>query len=105
MKWSGFIIGGIAGMAAVAYMSKKRPGWVAWAGTAAGEAVSGMKGRAINAVMKQKFGPETTVTAPKHSSASRGRNSEAWGQIEMIMNSDPEVKREAEQIAAQNPSH
>ncbi|UVI32363.1 hypothetical protein [Paenibacillus spongiae] len=105
MKWSGFIIGGIAGIAAVAYLSKRKPNWVAWAGTAAGEVMTGMKGKAINAVMNRKFGPVPAASAPKRSSASAGKASDAWGQIEMIMNSDPAVKREAEQIASQSQSH
>ncbi|MFC5650846.1 hypothetical protein ACFPYJ_17355 [Paenibacillus solisilvae] len=105
MKWSGFLIGGIAGMAAAAYVAKKRPGMFAWASSAAGEAWTGMRGRALNAVINRKFNHAAEKTVPKHSDLSKEHSTDAWGQITMLMNSDPEVKKEAEQIAAEAKTH
>ncbi|TYP77794.1 hypothetical protein [Paenibacillus methanolicus] len=104
MRMTGFIIGTITGMAAAAYLSKKRPGMVAWAGAATGDIISSVKGKAIGAVMNRKFGQSQSVQPTSASSAGTANSAESWGQIEMLVNSDPELKRQAEEIASETPT-
>ncbi|MFB9325261.1 hypothetical protein ACFFSY_04920 [Paenibacillus aurantiacus] len=105
MRMTGFIIGTITGMAAAAYLSKKRPGMVAWAGAATGDIISSMKGKAVSAVMNRKFGQAQSAAQPASAnSAGTANSTESWGQIEMLVNSDPEVKRQAEEIASEAPT-
>ncbi|SFS81979.1 hypothetical protein [Paenibacillus sp. BC26] len=106
MKLSGFLIGGLAGMAAAAYIAKKRPGMFAWASSAAGTAVNGMTKRAMGAVISRKFGGDMVQhAAPKHSDASAKGSGNAWGQIELLLNSDPGVKEQVDQIKAEAKPH
>lgn len=102
MRMTGFIIGTITGMAAAAYLSKKRPGMVAWAGAATGDMISSVKGKAISAVMNRKFGQSQSAQTGTANSAGASSSTESWGQIEMLVNSDPEVKRQAEEITSEN---
>ncbi|RAP76414.1 hypothetical protein [Paenibacillus montanisoli] len=106
MKWSGFLIGSLAGMAAAAYVAKRRPGMFAWASSAAGNAVNGMTRRAMGAVISRKFDREAVHhAAPKRSGASAKESGDAWGQIEVLLNSDPGVKEQVDQIKAEAKPH
>ncbi|MFC4103757.1 hypothetical protein [Paenibacillus xanthanilyticus] len=104
MRMTGFIIGTITGMAAAAYLSRKRPGMVAWAGAATGDIISSVKGKAVSAVMNRKFGQSGSVQPTSVNSTGTANSAESWGQIEMIVNSDPELKRQAEEIASETPT-
>lgn len=101
MKWNGFIMGGIVGVAAAAYFSRKRPGAFAWAGSAAGDLMSGMKGRLIETALNRKFGPEPKR---KQTAAAAHADGNSWDTIESMVKSDPEVKREAERILSSSSS-
>jgi len=102
MKWNGFIMGGIVGVAAAAYLSRKRPGAFAWAGNATGDLMSGMKGRLIETALKRKFGSETKG---KQSGTAASRSDEkSWDTIEALLNGDPEVKRQADRILSESSS-
>ncbi|WP_274651675.1 hypothetical protein [Paenibacillus humicola] len=101
MRWSGFLVGGIVGIAAAAYMAKRRPGMFALASSAANEAWSGMKGSAVGAVMNRKFG-DAAASAGHHAAHQSG---EAWGQIEKLVNSDPAVKKQANEIMSEAGTH
>lgn len=98
---SGFIIGGLLGMAAALYASRKRPGMAAWAVDATGEMMSSAKNKLIGRVVQRKFRSWTKEAAdvtPKRSAASAGNSAAAWQQIGALIESDPEVKRETEAI-------
>ncbi|MBW7454436.1 hypothetical protein ACFOLF_05475 [Paenibacillus sepulcri] len=101
MKWSAFMLGGLAGAAVAVYAARKRPGMFAWAGAAAGEAWDGMKGRAVNAVLDRKFRSDKADHDSKHSEGS----GDSWNQIEEMLNQDPHVKRQAEEIMAEATKH
>lgn len=101
MRMSGFIIGGVLGMAAALYASRKRPGMAAWAVDATGEMMSSARKKLIGRVMERKFSSwtkEAADAAPKRSAASAGNSAAAWQQIGALIESDPEVKRETEAI-------
>jgi hypothetical protein len=103
MRWTGFLVGGLVGAVAAAYVARTRPGMFAWASSAAGNAWSGMAGRALDAAVNRKFG--TATAAPGAPAASPAKSGEAWGQIQTIVNSDPAVKKEAQEIMAEAGKH
>ncbi|WP_219836506.1 hypothetical protein [Paenibacillus sp. R14(2021)] len=106
MKWSGFLIGALAGAATAAYMAKKRPGMFAWASSAAGNTMTGFSKRAMGAMLSRKFGSDASHdVSPKHSSVSAKESGNAWGQIEMLLNSDPSVKDQVEDIKSEAKTH
>ncbi|MBD3918767.1 hypothetical protein H8B09_08400 [Paenibacillus sp. PR3] len=101
MRMSGFIIGGLLGMAAALYASRKRPGMAAWAVDATGDLMSSARKRLMGRVMERKLSSWTKEAAdatPKRSAASAGNSAAAWQQIGALIESDPEVKRETEAI-------
>jgi hypothetical protein len=103
MRLSGFILGGIVGIAAAAYMSQKKPGSLAWAGNATGQLVTGMKGRIVETALTRKFGSEmaSKPNAKQHTGSNgSGKSEESWKTIESLLNSDPEVKAAANEIMA-----
>lgn len=99
-------------MVAAAYVARKRPGMFAWASSAAGSAISdmsrGMTRKAMGAMMGRKLEhashsmrEASSHHAPKSAGASAGRGSgNNWGQIEMLLNADPSVKAQVEEIKA-----
>ncbi|WP_147306746.1 hypothetical protein [Paenibacillus taihuensis] len=116
MRLTGFLIGGLAGMVAAAYVARKRPGMFAWASSAAGSAISGMSRgmtrKAMGAMMSRKLAHasesmhEVSHAAPKSTGASAGGGSgNAWGQIEMLLNADPSVKAQVDEIKADAKPH
>jgi len=105
MRWASFVMGSIAGMAAAAYISKKRPEWMAMAGSAAGM-MSGMKGSSNKSMKESGFSRNTSSSSPKRTEASAGSSAEAWQQqVRGIIDSDPEVKKEVEEVLADSNSH
>jgi len=105
MKWSGFLLGSLAGAAVAVYAAKKRPGMFAWASAAAGEVWDGMKGRAVDAVINRNFSPDRVHDIPKHAEASREKSGENWVQIEELLNQDPRAKHQAEEIMKEATKH
>ncbi|MBM7564457.1 hypothetical protein [Paenibacillus sacheonensis] len=105
MKWSVFLLGGLAGAAAASYMAKKRPGMFAWATSAAGQAMTSASRKAMGAVVSRKFGGEMMSSSPKHSNAQAKDSSNSWGQIELMLNSDPGLKRQVDEIKAEAKTH
>ncbi|MWC28436.1 hypothetical protein [Paenibacillus sp. MMS18-CY102] len=103
MKMSGFIVGGLLGMAAAMYAARKRPGLAAWAVDAAGDMMSSAKNKMVSKVVERKmakWSKEAAHAAPKPSAASAGNTAEAWKQLGALVESDPELKRETEAIMA-----
>ncbi|QHW30214.1 hypothetical protein GZH47_04725 [Paenibacillus rhizovicinus] len=105
MKWSVFLLGGLAGVAAASYVARRRPGMFAWATSAAGQAMTGVSRKAMGAMVNHKFGGEKMHSAPKQSSGSARESGGAWGQIEMLLNSDPGVKQQVDEIRAEAKTH
>jgi|GEM_PF-432952 len=101
MRMSGFVIGGLLGMAAALYASRKRPGMAAWAVDATGEMMSSVRKKLIGRAVERKlssWSKEAADAAPKQSAASEGNSAAAWQQIGALIESDPEAKRETEAI-------
>ncbi|MGM0880500.1 MAG: hypothetical protein ACQEXQ_05590 [Bacillota bacterium] len=102
MKLSGFLVGGLIGAAATVYVSRKRPGAIAWAAGAVSDISSNVVGKSVSMFMNKNWKQEAAVMAPKHTDDSAVKSEAAWGQIEAIVNSDPDLKREAEKIKAES---
>jgi hypothetical protein len=105
MRWTGFLVGSLFGVAAAAYVAKTRPGMFAWASSAMW---SGMAGRAVEAAVNRKFGTAAQgaqMPGAPMPAASAGKSGEAWGQIQTMVNNDPAVKRETQEIMAEAAKH
>jgi hypothetical protein len=103
MRWTGFLVGSLCGVVAAAYVARTRPGMFAWASSAAGSMWSGMAGRAVETAVNRKFG--TANPAGQAPAASAGKSGEAWGQIQTMINNDPTVKKETQEIMAEAGKH
>jgi len=102
MRWASFVMGSIAGMAAAAYISKKRPEWMAMAGGM----MPSMKGSSNKSMKESGFSRNMSTSSPKKTEASAGNSAEAWEQqVKGIIDSDPKVKREVEEVLADSNSH
>lgn len=135
MRMGGFIVGGIVGMAAAAYLSKNRPGVISWMGSTTGDIVSNMRDKMMGGALNQQFGgmnskagsagttaggtsfgnagasmqtagsSHTGAGTSKSSTAkASSKDSKSWNTIEMMVNSDPEVKRQADEVLASSSS-
>jgi hypothetical protein len=105
MKLSGFLMGSLLGAAATVYISRKRPGAVAWAAGALSEVCHTATSKTIAKIMSKDLGREAAATlSPKHSDDTAEKSAAAWGQIEAIVASDPELKRETDKIKAESSS-
>lgn len=102
MKLSGFLVGGLIGAAATVYVSRKQPGAVSWAGHALSDLCSSVARKSISKIMSKSIKDETSMLSPKHSDDTAVKSEAAWGQIEAIVNSDPQLKKEAEKIKAES---
>ncbi|RCW51142.1 hypothetical protein [Paenibacillus prosopidis] len=102
MKLSGFLVGGLIGAAATVYVSRKRPGAIAWAASALSDISSNVVGKSVSMMMNKNWKQEAADMTPKHIDGSAVKSEAAWGQIEAIVNSDPDLKREAEKIKAES---
>ncbi|PZD93499.1 hypothetical protein DNH61_23040 [Paenibacillus sambharensis] len=122
MRMSGFLVGGIVGVMAAAYLAKRRPGSFAWVGDAASGLVAGAKSKMIENALDRKFGKEkqpnqaaaqntaamnnaaqstmapNAVSGTAGSSAQNQQQDSSWNMIAQLMTSDPEVKNQAAQI-------
>ncbi|CAM4223866.1 hypothetical protein [Paenibacillus tarimensis] len=110
MRMSGFLVGGIVGVMAAAYLAKRRPGSFAWVGDAASGLVAGAKGKMIENALDRKFGKEKqpNQAAAQNTAAQNaafnatGSNIQSqdssWNMIAQLVTSDPEVKNQAAQI-------
>ncbi|MBD2869625.1 hypothetical protein [Paenibacillus arenilitoris] len=104
MRLSGLLVGGLLGAAATVYLSKRRPGAVAWAGHALSDVSSRIARKSMSKIMNNNWKEEAVTMAPKHSDDTAAKSEAAWEQIEAIVESDPAVKREAEKIKAESSS-
>lgn len=102
MRLRGLIVGGLLGAAATVYASRKRPGAFAWVSSAASDVCARMVGGTVSKIMSRGMASEAAAAAPKPIDASAGNSEDAWEQIEALVNSDPEVKREADKIKAES---
>ncbi|NIK77555.1 gas vesicle protein [Paenibacillus castaneae] len=102
MRLRGLLIGGIIGAAATVYLSRRKPGLVTWAANAASEVGSSVAKKSMSKIMSKSFTSKATALAPKHSDGTAEKSEAAWGQIESIVNSDPELKKEADKIKAES---
>ncbi|RIX53458.1 hypothetical protein D3P08_08430 [Paenibacillus nanensis] len=102
MRMSGIMLGGLLGAAATLYLSRKRPGAMAWASSA----MSDIASKSVTKVMNGGWKKEAAAAlAPKHSEDTAAKSAAAWEQINAIVESDPSVKREVNKIKAESSSH
>lgn len=101
MRISGFLVGGIVGIAAAAYMTRKNPGSLAWAARTTDGLVTGVKHMMIEKALDRKFGADTRETKKQAGAQQTTGDSSSWNTIESIVNADPNVKRQAEAIMAE----
>lgn len=87
------------GAAATLYLSRKRPGAVAWASAAMSSFCSSMVKKAVNGVLAKKGAKELTVMTATSGAAAKP-SAETWSQVESIVESDPAVKREVEDMVS-----
>ena len=107
MRLSSLLFGGLIGAAATLYISRKKPGAVQWASSAVSDSLSSMSGKAMSKIinMDWKHGANEAMTnVPKPSDDTAETSAGAWGQIESIIESDPQVKTEVEKIKAESSS-
>lgn len=104
MKLSGFVVGGLLGAVATVFVSRRRPGAVAWAASAVSDVCSTVIGKSVSRMMNKDWKHEAASMAPKHSDDTAEKSEAAWGQIEAIVNNDPDLKREADKIKAESSS-
>lgn len=104
MKWSGFLVGGLLGAAATVYVSRKQPGAVSWAATAMSDVFSTATRKSVSKVMGNAVKDQAAALSPKHLGDTAAKSEAAWEQIEAIVNSDPQLKKEANKIKAESSS-
>lgn len=103
MKLSGLLLGGLIGAAATLYVSRKRPGAVAWVSSAMSDMSSSIAGKAFQAMAGgAKWKAEAMKSAPKPSADTAAASAAAWERIESFIQSDPSVKQEVEKIKAES---
>lgn len=102
MRISGFLVGGLVGIAAAAYLSRRSPGSLAWAARTTDGLVSSLKLMMIEKALDRKFGAEPKQAdkqaAPRTSTDS---DKSSWKTIESMVNADPQLKQTADQIIAE----
>jgi hypothetical protein len=104
MRISGFILGGICGMMAASYLSKKRGGVISWASSAAGNMMSGAKDKMVGSALNRKFGRAGNDSGTDQAAGSN----KSWETIENLINSDPQLKQQTSELlsnSAKNTSH
>lgn len=104
MRLSAIVLGGIIGAAATLYVSRKRPGAVAWAANAMSNVCESVAQRSVSMLMNMDWKKEETKLSSKPKDEAAGASSAAWDQIEAFVKSDPELKREINQIKAESSS-
>jgi len=112
MRLGSILIGGMIGAMATVYLSQKRPGAVAWAANAMNSACSSaMRGAISRWAVRSASSAKSTGEHERHfdaggSAMDKGLKAEtkadAWKKLDTLMNSDPEVKREADKIKAES---
>ncbi|MFX3633515.1 MAG: hypothetical protein ACE3L7_24500 [Candidatus Pristimantibacillus sp.] len=104
MKLSGFLFGGAVGMVAALYVARKRPGTAAMASSAISSACATMGKKAMSMMMNGKWQAQAATSVPKHSNGTAKSSKGDWSQIEGIINSDPELREQTNQILAESSS-
>lgn len=101
MKLSGLLFGGLVGAAATLYVSRKKPGAVAWASSAMSDMCASAAGKAFSMMAGgAKWKAEAMKSAPKPSADTAATSAAAWERIESFIQSDPAVKLEVDKIKA-----
>ena len=102
MRMSGIMLGGLIGAAATLYLTRKRPGAVTWAASA----MSDIAGKSVSKVLNGELKKEAAkALSPKRSENTAEQSAAAWAQINAIVESDPNLKREVSKIKSDSVSH
>ncbi|MGO4107444.1 hypothetical protein [Paenibacillus sp. YAF4_2] len=106
MRIGGFMLGAVAGIAAAVYVSRKRPGMAAWASSSLAGACSSIGKSAASMMMKRgmKMTMSASSIAPKHSDDTAVKQGGGWEQVEHLINSEPGLKEQANEIMAESSS-
>lgn len=103
MRLSGLLFGGLIGAAATLYVSRKKPGAVAWASSAMGDMFASAAGKAFSMMASgSRLKGEAMKSAPKPSADTAATSAAAWERIESFIQSDPGVKAEVDKIKAES---
>ncbi|WP_168119183.1 hypothetical protein [Paenibacillus sp. HB172176] len=108
MRLSSMLFGGLIGAAATLYISRKKPGAAMRASRAVSGALSSMSGKAMSKMinMDWKHGANEAMShVPKPTDDTAETSAGAWEQIEALIENDPEVKAEVDQIKAESSSN
>ncbi|KQO17432.1 hypothetical protein [Paenibacillus sp. Leaf72] len=101
MRLRGFLLGGLAGAAAALYVARKRPGTAALAAGVLASACSTIGHKAMS-LWNNDWTKKAVNKGPKRTDDTAGKFGDGWVQIEAMMNSDPELKQQAEEIMAES---
>lgn len=105
MKLSGLLFGGLIGAAATLYVSRKKPGAVAWASSAMSDVCASAAGKAFSMMAGgARARNEAMQIVPKPSVDTAATSAAAWERIESFIQSDPAVQREVDKIKAESSS-
>ncbi|MFF2482131.1 hypothetical protein [Paenibacillus sp. NPDC058071] len=104
MKLSGILLGGAVGAAAALIFARKRPGTAALAAAAMSNACSAIGRRAIGMMADKWQAKAVSSISPKRTDDTAEKSGKDWGLIESIVNSDPELKAEADRVMAESSS-
>ncbi|MBH5317989.1 hypothetical protein I6N90_09245 [Paenibacillus sp. GSMTC-2017] len=104
MKLSGLLFGGLIGAAATIYLSKKRPGAIAFASSAMSDLGTILVNKSVTKFIQSDWKDEAVTNAPKSSDDTAKKSAQSWEQIELLLNSDPALKQEVEKIKAESSS-
>lgn len=102
MKLSGLLFGGLLGAAATLYISRKRPGTVAWMTGAMSDMYSNVAKKTMTSLMNADWKKEAMEIAPKPTDDTAEKSAAAWEQIEAFVESDADLKREVNKIKAES---
>ncbi|MBD2845194.1 hypothetical protein IDH44_08320 [Paenibacillus sp. IB182496] len=101
MKWSAFIAGGIAGVAAAALLHARRPESMQRLSQGAGRVWRQAKSRGVERAVRA--GLATIEHSAKDVRKMAGEESaKAWQRIGELVRSDPHIMREADKILNEN---
>ncbi|GGG57426.1 hypothetical protein [Paenibacillus radicis (ex Gao et al. 2016)] len=104
MRLRGFIVGGAIGAAAALYMARKRPGTAAWLSATMSNGLSKLGRKSFSIMMMNDWKTKAVVSAPKHTDGTAAKSEGNWERIEAIINSDPKLKEQANQVMAESSS-
>lgn len=100
MRWTGFIVGGILGAAAAVYFNRQNKPMLTNLSQMSGNVNQMMKtarAKMLDMALTKKFGSDSIA-----SSSSGSKNAASIGDVEQIINKDPQLKQQVDAILQDN---